>query len=39
MKLYPVNVLAWRVRSGDYTRFSYSFTRAVPTGFSRSLDY
>jgi opacity protein-like surface antigen len=36
VKLYPVNVSAWRVRSGDYTRFSYSFTRGVPSGFSRS---
>jgi hypothetical protein len=39
--LYPVNVSAWRVRSGDYTRFSYSFARSVPGGFSRSwaIDY
>jgi hypothetical protein len=39
--LYPVNVSASRVRSGDYTRFSYSFTRGVPRGFSRSwtIDY
>jgi hypothetical protein len=36
VKRYPVNVSAWRVRSGDYTRFSYSFTRGVPSGFSRS---
>jgi hypothetical protein len=34
--LYPVNVSASRVRSGDYTRFSYSFARGVPSGFSRS---
>ena len=39
--LYPVNVSAWRVRSGDYTRFSYSFTHGVPSGFGRSwtIDY
>lgn len=39
--LYPVNVSASRVRSGDYTRFSYSFARGVPSGFSRSwtIDY
>jgi hypothetical protein len=39
--LYPVSVSTWRVRSGDYTRFSYSFTRGVPSGFSRSwtIDY
>jgi hypothetical protein len=39
--LYPVSVSVWRVRSGDYTRFSYSFTRGVPSGFSRSwaIDY
>jgi hypothetical protein len=39
--LYPANVSAWRVRSGDYTRFSYSFTHGVPSGFGRSwtIDY
>ena len=39
--LYPVRVSAWRVQSGDYTRFSYSFARSVPAGFSRSwtIDY
>jgi hypothetical protein len=41
VKLYPVNVSASRVQSGDYTRFSYSFARGVPSGFSRSwtIDY
>jgi hypothetical protein len=39
--LYPVRVAAGRVRSCDYTRFSYSFTRGVPAGFSRTwtIDY
>jgi hypothetical protein len=35
-RLYAVNVSAWRVRSGDYTRFRYSFPHSVPSGLSRS---
>jgi hypothetical protein len=34
--LYPVRVSAWRVRNGVYTRFGYTFLRAVPAGFARS---
>jgi hypothetical protein len=37
VRLYPVNVSAWRVRSDDYTRFRYSFPHSVPRGLSRSL--
>jgi hypothetical protein len=33
---YPVSVSAWRVRGGIYTRFSYTFSAAVPDGFPRS---
>jgi hypothetical protein len=34
--LHRVDVTAWRVRHGDYTRFRYSFPHSVPRGFSRS---
>jgi len=34
--LYDVNVWAWRIRGGDYTRLRYYFPHSVPRGFSRS---
>ena len=36
VQLYSVDVSAWRVRGGDYTRFRYYFPHSVPRGFSRS---
>jgi hypothetical protein len=36
VRLYSVDVSAWRVVSGDYTRFRYYFPHSVPPGFSRS---
>lgn len=36
VRLYDVDVSAWRARNGDYTRFRYHFPRSVPQGFSRS---
>jgi len=33
--LYPVDVYAWRVQGGVYTRFEYRFTRRVPAGLPR----
>ena len=36
VRLYAVDVSAWRLRSGDYTRFKYHFTHSVPRGLSRT---
>ncbi len=36
VRLYDVDVIAWRVRVGDYTRFRYDFTRSVPRTFPHS---
>jgi hypothetical protein len=34
--LYPVDLVAWRVQGGDYTRLEYFFPGRRPVGFPRS---
>lgn len=36
VRLFDVNVRAWRIRHGHYTRFRYAFPRRVPRGLPRS---
>ena len=35
-RLYPVELTAWRVSRGDYTRLRYDFPLRVPAGFKRA---
>jgi hypothetical protein len=35
LTLYPVDVSAWRVQGGVYTRFEYRFTGKTPLGLAR----